>query len=301
MENQKILITGGTGFVGKNVVNMLLKDGHYVTIVTRSPEKYTERQAKNRSYVGWNDDLVEIISQQDVVINLVGENLFGQRWTEEVKKNIYNSRIENTRKLVEAMIASDTRPELFISASAVGIYGDNGDKKLTETNKPGDDFLANVCKDWEKESQRAAEYGVRVVNPRIGIVLGKEGGILSKMVPAFKFFVGGPVGSGDQYIPWIHIDDLCRAILYPLENDQFKGAFNACSPSPETMKNLAQTIGKVLNRPAFFKVPETMIRLILGEAADPIAGSLRVYPARLSDADFDYKYEDLELALADVL
>jgi len=301
MNSKKFLISGGTGFIGQYLTRALLRDGHYVTIITRSPEKYSEKQAKNRSYVGWDEALAEVSSGQDVVINLAGESLFGQRWTREVKERIYNSRVESTRKLVDAMNRSEVKPGLFISASAVGIYGDRGEEKITETTPPADEFLAGVCKAWESEASRAATSGIRVAIPRLGIVLEKEGGMLSKMLPAFRFFAGGPVGSGDQYIPWIHMEDLCRAILHPLNDPEFSGVYNASSPSPETMGELARTMGSVLNRPSFFKVPEFLVRLVLGEAADPVTDSLRVYPARLTEAGFKFRYDDLELALADIL
>lgn len=301
METKNILIAGGTGFIGRHLVDMLLREGHYITIITRSPDKYIEEQAKNRSYTGWDDNLEAVCSRHDVVVNLAGESLFGQRWTEAVKKRIYNSRIKNTRKLANAMSTAAVKPELFISASAVGIYGDRGDDKVTEADLPGDDFLARVCTDWEKEANRVSEAGIRVATPRLGIVLEKEGGMLSKMLPAFRFFVGGPIGSGEQYIPWIHMDDLCNALLFPFRNPEFSGVYNACSPSPETMATLAESVGNVMNRPSFFKVPEPLIRLVLGEAADPVTDSLRVFPARLTDTGFTFLYDDLEVALADIL
>lgn len=301
MNNKKFLISGGTGFIGQYLTRALLRNGHYVTIITRSPEKYSEKQAKNRSYVGWEEDLAEVCSGQDVVINLSGESLFGQRWTTEVKERIYNSRVESTRRLVDAMSRSEAKPGLFISASAVGIYGDRGDEKLTEATPPADEFLARVCKAWENEAVRATGSGIRVAIPRLGIVLEKDGGMLSKMLPAFRIFAGGPVGGGEQYIPWIHMEDLCNAILHPIYDSEFSGVYNASSPSPEPMSELAKTIGSVMNRPSFFKVPESLVRLVLGEAADPVTDSLRVYPARLTEAGFNFRYEDLELALADIL
>lgn len=165
MDTKKIIITGGTGFIGSYLCTELLKQGHFISIITRSPEKYSEEQSKNLRYIGWDDNLSKSMAETDVVINLVGESLFGKRWTESVKKSIYNSRIESTKKLVEAMEKSDSQPDLFISASAVGIYGDSGDKLLDESSPTGNDFLANVCKDWEKESKKAEKLGVRVVNP----------------------------------------------------------------------------------------------------------------------------------------
>jgi uncharacterized protein (TIGR01777 family) len=297
---KKVLITGGTGFIGKYLTQMLLKEGHFVTIVTRSPGKYAEKQAKNRSFIGW-DDLGSAMNECDTVINLVGENLFGQRWTDEVKQRIYNSRIESTKKLVDAMKSAENKPDLFISASAVGIYGDSGSNILDEDAPAGQDFLAKVCKDWEDESKKAEALGIRVANPRIGIVLEDNGGMIEKMVLPFKFGVGGPIGSGEQYIPWIHMSDLCNALLFPIRNDSISGPYNACSPEPETMNTLAQKMGKVLNRPSFFRVPEFMLNIALGEAAKPVLSSLRAQPKVLQVSGFSFTFEDLEEALADIL
>lgn len=300
METKKILVTGGTGFIGSYVCAELLKRGHFISIITRSPDKYSEEQSKNLQYIGWDDDLVDAMNETDVVINLVGENLFGKRWTESVKKSIYNSRIESTKKLVKAMKNSESKPDLFISASAVGIYGDSGNKLLNESSPPGDDFLAHVCIDWEKESQKAADFGIRVVNPRLGIVLQKDGGILQMMKLPFLFFVGGPVGGGKQYIPWIHMDDMVRGLIYPVENKNLTGPYNVCSPQPETMNRLAEAIGHVLNRPSFFRVPEFVLKIVLGEASEPVLGSLNVQPKVLQISGFEFKFEDAEEALADI-
>jgi len=298
---KKILITGGTGFIGKYLTQMLLKEGHFVTIVTRSPDKYSEKQAKNRAFIGWDDGLVSAMNKHDTVINLVGENLFGQRWTDEVKRRIYDSRIESTQKLVDAMRESEKKPGLFISASAVGIYGDSGSKVLDESTPAGSDFLANVCEDWENASRKAEDFGVRVANPRIGIVLEENGGMIEKMVLPFKFGVGGPIGSGEQYVPWVHMTDLCNALLFPMENESVSGPYNACSPEPETMNTLAKKMGKVLNRPSLFRVPEFVLNIALGEAAKPVLSSLRVQPKVLQTSGFDFIFDDLEEALADIL
>lgn len=298
---EKILITGGTGFIGKYLTQMLLREGHYVTIVTRSPDKYREKQATNRSFIGWDDDLPSAMNESDTVINLVGENLFGQRWSDDVKQRIYDSRIESTKSLVKAMKRSEKRPELFISASAVGIYGDSGNKVLDETVPAGNDFLADVCKDWERESKKAEEFGIRVANPRIGIVLEENGGMIEKMVLPFKFGVGGPVGSGEQYVPWIHMTDLCNALLFPMQHKSISGPYNACSPEPETMNTLAKKMGKVLNRPSLFRVPEFVLDIALGEAAKPVVSSLRAQPKVLQIAGFKFMFDDLEEALADIL
>ncbi len=301
METKRILITGGTGFIGEYLCSELMKEGHMLTLITRAPEKYEEEQAKNQQFISWDSDLVSAMQETDVVINLVGENLFGQRWTDTVKKKIYDSRILTTRKLVDAVRESSSKPELFISASGVNFYGDSGDELIDENSLPGNNFLSKVCMDWEGEARKAGTLGVRVAIPRIAPVLEIDGGIIAKMKLPFAFFVGGPLGPGNQYLPWIHMDDLCRAIMYPIQNQDVSGPDNACSPEPVTMNKLAEALGNVMNRPSFFRVPEFILRIILGEASLPVLCSLRVQPKVLQLAGFEFEYKDLQQALADIL
>ncbi|PWN08153.1 TIGR01777 family oxidoreductase [Rhodohalobacter mucosus] len=300
MDSKQILITGGTGFIGTHLSEILMRDGHYITIVTRSPEAHKNEEAKNQKFIPW-DDLTSVMGSIDVVINMAGENLFGQRWTPEVKEKLYNSRILTTRKLVDAIRASVSKPEVFISTSGVNYYKDSGDDVITEESEPGDDFLANLCIDWEKEAELASDLGVRVVIARFGIVLEKNGGVIDKMRLPFKLFVGGPVGSGDQYMPWIHMEDLCHILIYAMENEELEGALNACSPEPVTMDEFADTLGDVMNRPSFFRVPEFVLDIVLGEAAVPVTGSLRVQPKVLQKSGFEFEYDDLGTALADIM
>ena len=300
MDTKKIIISGGTGFVGSYLTNELLKQGHFISIITRSPEKYSEERSKNLQYIGWDNNLAKAMEEADVVYNLVGESLFGKRWTSSVKKAIYDSRIESTKQLVDAMSKAASKPGLFVSISAVGIYGDNGDKLLDESTEPADDFLARVCIRWEEESQKAANLGIRVANPRLGIVFEKDGGFLQLMKLPFLFFVGGPLGDGTQYLPWIHMNDVCRGLIYPMKNEELSGPYNLCSPEPATINHLADAMGNVLNRPSFFRVPEFVLKTVLGEAANPALASLNVQPKVLQISGFEFQFEDVEEALADI-
>lgn len=299
---KQILLTGATGFIGQELRPLLLQNGYYLTIVTRSPQKYADEAAKNQRFISWDDDLIVAMNNAEAVIHLAGEGIFDQRWTDEVKRRIYDSRIKSTNKLVEAMRLSDSPPKLFISASASGIYGDRGDQILDEDGEIAEgDFLADVCKAWEDASLKAEDIGVRVVNPRIGIVFEKGGGALGKMLPPFQFFIGGPVGNGTQYMSWIHRTDLCRALMYPLTNDAIQGAYNVCSPEPVDMNTFASKLGSVMNRPSVFRVPEFALQLAFGEAAKAITDSIRMQPKVLQVSGFEFKFEMLEEALADII
>lgn len=298
---KNILLTGGTGFIGQELRSLLLMEGYYITVITRNPKKYTDEAAKNQQFVSWDDDLVEVVNNSDAIIHLAGEGIFDQRWNEEVKKRIYNSRIDSTRAIVEAIGKAESKPEVFISASASGFYGNQGDKVLDESFGVSSDFLAQVCKDWEAESHKATEYGVRVVNPRIGIVLEKNGGALEKMLTPFKLGVGGPVGDGKQYMSWIHRTDLCNALLFPLTDKELSGPYNVCAPDPVTMNEFASTLASVINRPNLFRVPKFALEVVYGEGAKPIMDSIRMQPKALQINGFEFRYEDLEEALADIL
>ncbi|MEX2600459.1 MAG: TIGR01777 family oxidoreductase [Balneolaceae bacterium] len=298
---KRFLITGATGFIGSYLRNKLMRDGHFVTVLTRSPERYQEEEAKNQKFISWDRDLVPVMESCDVVINLAGESIFGKRWTDDVKERIYQSRIESTTQLSEAINRAEAPPELFISASAAGYYGGRGDDLLDETSEPGDDFLAKVCEDWEAAAMKVESPDVRILIPRIGIVLEEGGGMLKQMVLPFKLFAGGPVGHGEQYIPWIHMEDLCRGILFPVDNPDLEGAYNICSPNPVTMNEFATVMGEMMRRPSFFRVPEFALNLVLGEAAEPVMSSLRVKPAVLMKHGFKFRYTKIEEALADIL
>lgn len=296
-----IIITGGTGFIGSKLCKLLLREGHFLKIITRNPEKHGNEQSKNQEFISWNDDLAGAMHWADGVINLAGETIFGKRWNEEVKQRIHSSRIENTTRLVKAIQAADQQPSVMISGSAVGYYAENGSKVLDENNQPGDDFLAKVCADWEHAAKPVEACGVRLIISRTGIVLQKNGGMLQQMLPAFRLFAGGPIGRGSQYVPWIHIHDLCRAYSYLLNDETASGIFNICAPDAVTMDYFAQVLGDAMNRPARLRVPEWVLKAALGEAAKPALDSIRAYPTHLLDAGFDFKYNYLREALADIL
>lgn len=297
----KILMTGGTGFIGFHLSDFLIQKGHDVTVISRSPEKYQKYKTSKRHFVPWKDDLSEIISGTDAVINLAGEGLMDQRWNVEIKKRIRNSRIKVTTDLVKGIKKAEQKPAVFLSASAVGYYGDRKNEKIVEETPAGSDFLANLCVEWEHAASKAQEAGVRVAYPRIGIPLEKDGGALSQMVTPFKFFVGGPLGSGKQYFPWIHMQDLCRSFLFVIEETNFKGPFNVSSPNPVPMKRFAKAVGTALNRPSLFPVPEVALKLVLGEAANSITSSLRVIPRKLLEHGFTFAYPKVLPALIDIL
>lgn len=304
-----IFLTGGTGFIGGHLSQLFLEQGDSVTIATRNPEK-REEQARETGrtdstrvqFVPLDSDLSHHMQDCDVVVNLAGENLFGKRWTSNVKKGLYNSRIHTTRSLVEAMKRLDKKPDVFLSASAVGYYGDCGSEKITEKRGPGSDFLARMCHDWEQESLEAENLGIRVVNPRLGVTLGKEGGALATLLPVFKAFIGGSVGAGTQYFPWIHIDDVCESMVFAVRDESLTGPFNATAPKPVTMNEFAKALGDVISRPSLFRVPEFALNMVLGkDAASMITNSHRAIPAKLRDKGFGFRYEDIGQALSQIL
>lgn len=294
---KKIVLSGGTGFIGSDICAQLLQKDYELILITRNPSKYEAIKANNLRYVSWDSPLNEVIDEADAVIHLAGEPVVGGRWTEEVKKKIYDSRVQSTRKLVQVMSSSNNKPEVFISASASGYYGDTGIEWRAEDDLPGDDFLARLCIDWEKEAQAAKELGIRVVNPRIGIVLGQDGGALKNMLTTFRLGLGGSIGPGTQFMSWIHLRDLTRAIIHFLEDDRIQGPVNMCAPEPVTMDVFTQLLAKTMHRPNLFSVPSFALKLLFGEGAQLILDSIRMKAEVLEAIGFTYTYEDLEEAL----
>jgi len=297
----KIFITGGSGFVGTNLSFYLLEKGHRVIAVGTSSAHNVIRH-DNFHYIsadttikgGWQHALKNV----DAVINLAGKNIF-KRWSDTYKDQIYTSRILTTRNLVDAI--PDKKDSILCSTSASGYYGDRADEILKEDALPGNDFAAKVCRDWEKEAFQAEAKGVRVAVMRFGVVLGKNGGALAKMVPAFKCFAGGPLGSGLQWFPWIHMDDLNAAIMFILENPDIKGPLNFCSPNPVRNRDFSKTLGKVLNRPSVLRTPSFMIRLIMGEMGKSLTSSQRTIPDKLLKQGFKFQYPEINHALYDLV
>ena len=295
----KILITGGTGFVGTQLTSRLLADGHEVTILTRS-FKGSEKTSSGLSYVEGDPTKQgpwqEVIEQHDAVINLAGASIFS-RWTEEYKKAIRDSRVQTTRNIVEGIPSRAETPFVLFSTSAVGYYGFCGDEELTEASPHGDDFLARIAVEWEGEALKAKDKGARVVITRFGIVLGEKGGALSQMIPLFKKYIGGPIGSGRQWFSWVHIKDLAEAFVFLLKHPEISGPVNLCSPNPVRNKELAKALGKALHKPSFMPAPGFMIKLVLGEFGSVILEGQRVLPKKLLDHGFAFQYADIGKAL----
>jgi len=297
----KLFITGGTGFVGRNLIPALLEKGHSVATVGSSPtphptldKRVTYLAADTTRGGTWQEQ----VGQADGVINLAGRSIF-HLWTDSYRRQIYDSRILTTRNLVEAL--PKNRPTIMVSASAAGYYGDCRDEPLTEGHAPGSDFLATVCRDWEKEAQLASRKGARVIITRFGVIAGDNGGAIGKMILPYRFMFGGPLGSGLQWFPWIHIDDLVAALTHLIENPKAQAAYNLTSPQPIQNLELSRVIGRVLRRPAFFRVPAWTIRLVLGEFGSMLLFSQRAIPKRLNDEGFRFRFPDFEEALREVL
>lgn len=297
----KILMTGGTGFIGHHLSKSLSESGHQVSVLSRHAGKYHDPESGNVTIEPWPENLGERLNEIDAVINLAGENLFGQRWTAEVKKRILESRVKTTRSIVEGIQVAKKKPGVLISASAVGYYGTRGRERINEKNKPANDFLAVVCQQWEDEARKAEQYNVRTVITRIGLPLQSDGGVLGKMLTPFKFGAGGPLGNGRQFFPWIHMIDLCSAVHFLLTKEELSGPFNLTAPTPVTMRQFTVELGRVLHRPAWLSVPKGALELLLGEAAKSITASLRVVPQKLLDAGFEFQFPKLEPALRDLL
>ncbi len=295
----KILLSGSHGLVGSALSKVLQVDGHEVRPLVRYATDYGSAE------VEWNPEHYSIALSRlegfDAVIHLAGESI-AQRWDEEKKKRIRDSRVNGTKLISESIAGLMQPPRVFICASAIGYYGSRGDEVLTEESSPGDDFLARVCVDWERATAAVVEKGIRTVNLRFGVILAKHGGALAKMLPAFRMGVGGKIGSGKQWMSWIALQDVVEGIRHVLREESLKGPLNFVSPEPVTNAEFTKTLGKVLSRPTLFPMPEFGVRLAFGEMGQALLlSSQRVVPEQLLHSDYPFRYSSLLSALMAIL
>ncbi|HEX2787806.1 MAG TPA: TIGR01777 family oxidoreductase [Ignavibacteria bacterium] len=302
-----VLIAGGTGQIGSHLIPKLLSNDYSVKLLTRDVQK-----AKNLlrgtgiDFIQWNDnssidELSNHINVSDYVINLAGANVAGKRWSNKFKQLLYDSRINSTRKLVDAIRMSGKKPEAFICASGVGIYGFRSDTELNEESTYGKDFLAKLCIDWEAEAKKAEEFGVRVVNMRTGFVLDKNEGAFPKLSLPFKLFVGGYMGNGKQYISWIHINDVIELYMFALDDYFISEPLNLTAPNPVTNKQFCKAMGKALHRPCWAPIPGFALKIISGELSESLLHGQRVIPQKALDHHFKFEFTEIDTALKDLV
>lgn len=297
----RVIITGGTGLIGRSLTDLLISNNHAVTILSRSPEKARDIPAgadvvkwDGLTSAGWGDG----VNRCDAIVNLAGAGIADARWSESRKKLIRESRLQAGRAVMEAIEKASQKPKVLIQASAVGYYGArSGDTIITEESAPGSDFLATVCFDWEASTSGVEHHGVRRAVIRTGLVLSNDGGAWPKIKLPYIFFAGGPLGNGQQWYPWIHIADEVRAIQYLIENDDASGPFNLCAPVPVTNQEMAQTIGRIMGSPAFLRAPAFALRTVLGEMATVLLDGQRAIPKKLLDRGFTFNFPDIESAV----
>ncbi len=302
---KRIIMTGATGLIGSNLAKALISNGFEITVFTRDVNKGKSLLPFVQNCVEWNyyepEKWSGHLENAYAVIHLAGANLAGKRFTESYKKKIRNSRIISTRNIVNAISETKQKPKVFICASGINYYGDSGDKILTETSDPGNDFLAELCKEWENEAAKVEQSGVRRVSIRTSPVLSTQDAMLKKLLPLFRLYLGASLGSGKQWFSWIHIDDIVNLYVHALENETVNGPVNASSPNPVIMDEFARQLGHVLKRPVFFRVPKLVMKAMIGESADFITASLRVVPEKLERSGFKFAYPLLINALSDAV
>ncbi|WP_338780379.1 TIGR01777 family oxidoreductase [Metabacillus sp. FJAT-52054] len=294
----KIAIAGGSGFVGKHIAQYFAREGHNVVILTRSEKE----GYGNIEYAKWMDGAKPIPSLEglDVMINLAGKSI-SSRWTEETKKEIVESRVESTREVYKILNGMDKKPSVFINASAVGIYGTSEEKTFTEeSNGTDEDFLSSTVQKWEQEASMIRDLGIRTVYARLGIVLG-EGGVLQKMILPYKLYGGGPLGSGTQWMSWIHVTDIAGLMDFIIHHDEISGPINMTSPNPVQMETFGKTLGKVINKPHWLPAPSSAIKLALGEMSILLLEGQRVLPKKAIENGYTFIFPSLEPALSDII
>jgi uncharacterized protein (TIGR01777 family) len=301
----KIVIAGGSGFLGSALTRELTRNDHEVVVLTRQdPRKFPAHP--RTAHVTWmpngqSGPWAAALADADIAINLAGESIAAKRWSAAQKQKLRDSRLLATRSLTTAIREAPRPPRALVSGSAVGYYGNRGDETLTESSPPGDDFLAGVARDWEAAADEVAHL-TRVTLIRTGIVLDRTGGALPRMLPPFQLFVGGPLGAGTQYMPWIHKDDWVRLVSFAIAHDGVRGPFNATAPAPVTNAEFSKALGRALKRPSFLPAPAFALRLALGEMADALLlGGQRALPVRATDLGFSFRYSNIDEALASVL
>lgn len=299
----KVLITGATGLIGRALCHSLSRESHTVVALSRSPE--TTRGLAVAELHKWDPRSGQFPARAlvgvDAVIHLAGEPIVARRWSEEQKKRIRDSRVLTTRRLVDALRPLDSKPAVFVCGSAVGFYGDRGDEQLVETAPVGKGFLSEVCQEWEKEAARASELGMRVVEVRTGVVLSADGGALPKMLAPFKLGLGGRLGSGKQWFPWIHIQDIVGIFYHAMLTSSLEGPVNGVAPEAATNAEFTRQLARVLHRPAFLPVPELALRVLMGEMAEALFASQRVVPKAAIASKYEFHYQSLTPALEDLL
>jgi len=288
----KVLIAGGTGFVGKQLVSALLARGDQIHVMSRTPAAATTAFGGRATGVGYDASL----EGYDAVVNLAGAGIADKRWSEERKRELLESRTKPTSALSKGLASVTAKPKVLVNASAIGFYGDRGDETLDEASKPGTGLLPDICVKWEESVAAAKQAGIRVVLLRIGVVLG-DGGALKKMVPPFKMFVGGKLGSGRQWMSWIHVTDLVRMILHCIDTPSVTGPVNGTAPEPVTNAEFSKALGKALSRPSFAPVPGFMLKLMLGEMASMLLGGQRVLPKVAMASGFGFQFPKVSSAL----
>ncbi len=301
----KVFVIGGTGFIGSHIVDGLMKNGHEVVALTRSAAKGAKVLGDKVKIVegnpmnsgSWQKD----VDGCDAAIIMCGEPIIDKKWTSERKQVLLDSRIKPTKMVIEAIKTAKQKPKVLLCGSAIGFYGNGGDKLLTEDGASGSDFSAELCSRWEEEANKAADLGVRVVNLRTSFVLAKDGGALGKMLKPFKFFMGGPIGGGRQYMSWIHIDDYVAITQMALGNEKIAGPLNMSAPNPVTNKEFSKVLGRVLGKPSFAKAPAFVLKLMLGEASSLVLEGQRVIPKKALGTGYKFEFETLGKALKDVV
>jgi hypothetical protein len=300
----KVIVAGGSGFIGRALCRALAQRGDEVVVLSRNPARARERLEPGATAAHWDGATAgpwaASLEGAAAVVNLCGEGVVERRWTPERKAALRSSRVGATRAIVGAIAGASRRPSVLVNTSAVGFYGARGDEEVGEEDGAGEGFLAQLCADWEREARNAEAHGVRVVMPRNGVVLG-DGGALSKMLTPFRLFVGGPIGDGRQGFPWIHLADVVGIYLFAIDRSEVAGPVNATAPNPLSMKEFCKVLGRVLGRPSWAPVPAFVVRALYGEGAEVLLSGQRAVPRKIRALGYRFRFETAEPALRDLL